>query len=141
VELALSTLDKKKMAQSWEDKRIKAALLMAPAWAWIFDKEGLKNITIPTYIVASAADQVLFTQNNAGFFSKSIPGAVYQVIPGQVSHYVFIAAPKEKDKIPSNLSFLMADTPGVDREWIQFEVAREAFHFFQSTFSHLPKEK
>jgi predicted dienelactone hydrolase len=53
VEQELATLDKKKMAQNWKDKRIKAAFLMAPSWGWIFDKKSLQKITIPTYIVAS----------------------------------------------------------------------------------------
>ena len=136
IEQALPTLNKKKMAQNWKDERIKAAFLMAPAWAWIFEKNSLIKMTIPTYIVAPEADKVLVTPNNAGFFSKNIPGSVYQMIPGQVGHYIFISIPKEKDKLPSNLNFLITDAPGVDRRWVQFELAREATDFFQSVFSN-----
>jgi predicted dienelactone hydrolase len=138
IEQALPSLDKKKMVQNWKDRRIKAAFLMAPAWGWIFDKNSLQKITIPTYIVASNADNVLVTQNNAGFFSKNIPASTYQLIPDQVSHYIFISIPKEKDKLPSNLNFLITDAPSVDRQWIQFEVAKDASDFFQSIFSSSP---
>ena len=141
IEKALPTLDKKKMMQSWKDTRIKAAFLMAPAWAWIFDKDSLQKITIPTYIVAPNADNVLVTQNNAGFFSKNIPKSLYQIIPGKVSHYVFISIPKEKNTLPSNLSFLIEDAPDIDRQWIQFEVARDASDFFQSVFSSSSAQK
>ncbi len=135
VEQALPTLDKQKLSQDWRDVRIKAAFVMAPGWGWIFDKEDLKKITVPTYFVASDADNVLVSQNNAGFFAKNIPGSLYQIIPGQANHYVFISEPKEKDQFPSNLNFLIEDSPNVDRRWIQFEVASEASDFFNSVFS------
>ena len=135
IEQALPYLDKKKGAQDWKDARIKAAFLMSPAWGWIFDKNDLKKITIPTYIVAPDADNVLVTANNGGFFSKNIPKCLYQNIPSPVGHYIFISMPKEKDKLPSNFRFLITDPSGVDRQWIQFEVARNASSFFQSVFS------
>ena len=141
IEKALPTLDKKNIMQSWKDMRIKAAFLMAPSWAWIFDKDSLQKITIPTYIVASNADNVLVTQSNAGFFSKNIPKSLYQIIPGKVSHYVFISIPKEKNKLPSSLSFLIEDAPDIDRRWIQFEVASDASDFFQSVFSSSSTQK
>jgi predicted dienelactone hydrolase len=132
---ALPDLDKKKMAQDWKDPRIKAAFLMSPGWGWIFDKDHLKKITVPTYIVAPDADRVLVTARNAGFFSKNIPNCLYQTIPGQVGHYVFISTPKDKAQLPSHLDFLITDAPGIDRQWIQFEVAKEATDFFQSVLS------
>jgi predicted dienelactone hydrolase len=141
VEQALPNLDKKKMAQDWKDSRIKAAFLMSPAWGWIFDKKDLKKINIPTYIIAPDTDNVLVTANNAGFFSKNIPKCLYQIIPGQVSHYIFISTPKDKNKLPANLHFLITDAPGIDRQWIQFEIAKEAFDFFQSVFSNSPNQK
>jgi predicted dienelactone hydrolase len=141
VEQGLPFLDKEKTAQEWKDERIKAAFLMAPAWAWIFEKNSLQKITIPTYIVASDADNVLVTSNNAGLFSKHIPNAMYQTIPGQVGHYIFISTPKETNKLQSNHNSLITDALGVNREWIQFEVARNASDFFQSIFSSSQRQK
>lgn len=130
-----TTLDRKKMAQDWTDSRIKAAFLMAPAWGWIFDKKGLQTIHIPTYIIAPVADHVLITQKNAGFFAKNIPHAVYQIIPGPANHFIFIAEPREKKRVPSKLKPLITDHPDVDRRWMQFEVAEKAVAFFHAMFS------
>ncbi|MBM3191114.1 MAG: hypothetical protein FJZ63_00475 [Chlamydiae bacterium] len=134
IKQALPSLDKKQMVQNRKDNRIRAAFLMAPAWAWIFDKKSLQKISTPTYIVASSADNVLITPNNAGFFSKNTPASIYQVIPGKVGHYIFVAMPREQDKLSPNLKFLITDAAGIDRRWIQFEVAKGACDFFQSVF-------
>lgn len=136
---ALPTLDKNKMMQSWKDIRIKAVFLMAPSWGWIFDENTLQKIAIPTFIIAPMADNVLVTANNAGFFSKHIPKSIYQIILGQANHFVFISLPKEEGKLPSQLDFLIKDAKNVDRQWIQFEIAREASDFFQSVLS-LPSQ-
>ena len=135
VEAAIDTLDKEKMSQNWKDKRIKAIFLMAPAWGWIFNQNDLQAISIPTYIVASNADQVLVTRNNADFFCKNIPHSICQTIPGGAGHYIFISEPIEKNKLSPNLSFLIKDNPNVDRKWIQYEVAENAINFFDSTIS------
>ena len=50
IDQVLPSLDRKKMSQNWKDSRIKSAFLMAPAWAWIFDEQSLKEISIPTFI-------------------------------------------------------------------------------------------
>lgn len=125
------TLDKQKMAQDWTDPRIKAAFLMAPAWGWIFDKQGLQHIHIPTYIVAPEVDGVLNTQNNAAYFAKHIPHAFYQVILGPAKHYIFLSQPQET-ALPPKLHFLITDHPDVDRKWLQFEIAAEAACFFNA---------
>lgn len=134
VGLLAPTIDKNKMAQDWRDPRIKAVFLMAPAWAWIFDEESLKKISIPTYLIASSADNVLVTENNAGFFAKNIPGSIYQTIPGKAGHYIFISALNEKERkkadISPELNFLFEDSERVDRDWIQFQVSEQAITFF-----------
>ena len=131
-------LDKDKMSQDWQDKRIKAAFIMAPAFAWLFDEKNLQKISIPTYLIASSADEVIVTANNAGFFAKNIPNSKYQVIPGEASHYVFMSALNESQRkhahLPTTLNYLVEDSPQVDRSWIQFEVAKEATDFFNSIF-------
>jgi predicted dienelactone hydrolase len=134
IDLVLPSLDRDKMSQDWRDNRIKAAFIMAPAWAWIFDEQSLKAVSIPTYVIASSADNVLVTSNNAGFFAKNIPGSSYQTISGEANHYVFISALNEikrkKANFPPKLNFLIEDSPTVDRNWIQFQVAEEAVNFF-----------
>lgn len=132
---ALPTLNKKMMARDWRDSRVKAAFIMAPAWAWLFDESSLQKISIPTYLIASSADKVLVTNNNAGFFARNIPQAFYQEIPGKGSHYIFISAVNEQQRKKadpdSQLRFLFDEDATVDKSWIQFQVSEEASRFFK----------
>ena len=116
---ALPTLDKEKMAKNWRDPRVKAAFIMAPAWAWIFNEDSLRKIDIPTYFIASSADQVLVTKNNSGFFARNIPNAIYQEIPGKGGHYIFVSALSDKQQKQADssnqLKFLFEDDASVDR--------------------------
>lgn len=140
IEAALPSLNKEMMTKNWYDPRIKAAFIMAPSWGWIFDEKNLRNISISTYIIASSADNVLVTQNNAGFFARNIPKSIYQEISGKASHYVFISALNEKQQqklnLPPELKFLIEDNVSVDRAWIQSEVSQEATRFFNSVFNN-----
>jgi len=133
---ALPTLSKQMMARDWRDRRVKAGFLMAPAWAWLFEEEQLRQIKTPTYLIAGAEDQILVTNNNAGFFARSIPNAFFQVIPGKANHYIFVSAltelQRKKGKLSEKVSFLLEDDVSIDRSWIQTQVVEEAARFFNS---------
>ncbi len=131
VREAAKTLDHSKMTQNWRDPRIKAALLLAPGWGWIFDKNDLNKVSIPVHIVAPQNDGVLVTENNARHFARSIPQAKYRVIQGKANHRIFISRP-DAIKFP-DLHRLLEDAPDVDRSQIQAKVAQEAVQFFQSS--------
>lgn len=137
---ALPTLDKAMMSKDWRDKRIKAAFIMAPAWSWLFDENSLKQISIPTYFIAAENDQVLVTRNNAGFFARYIPHAIFQSIPGKVNHYIFISAIDQEQRTKADpsrqLKFLFEDDPSIDRRWIQLQVVEEAVNFFDATLGN-----
>jgi predicted dienelactone hydrolase len=136
IEAILPSLNKKMMSKDWRDPRIKAAFVMAPAWGWVFDEKNLSKISIPTYLIASSADHVIFTQNNAAFFARNIPKSTYQEISGKAGHYIFITALNEKQKqeLPAKVNFLIEDDVSIDRAWIQSEVSQEAARFFNSVF-------
>lgn len=135
---ALPTLNKEMMAKDWKEPRIKAAFIMAPAWAWIFDEESLKNVNTPVYLIAAASDRVLVTRNNAGFFARNIPDASYQEILGKADHYIFISALNEEQKQKADperrLQFLFMDDSSINRLWIQRQAAEEAARFYQFAF-------
>ncbi len=135
----LSTLNKDMMGKNWRDPRIKAAFVMAPAWSWLFDETSLTTISIPVYLIAAEADRVLVTKNNAGFFARHIPHALYQTIPGKADHYIFISALNERQRKlvdpTAQFDFLLEDDASIDRTWIQLQVAEEATRFFQSVFN------
>lgn len=136
IDEALPTLNKEMMAEDWRDARIKAAFVIAPAWAWLFDEVSLEKISIPTYIIATENDKVLVTRNNAGFFATHIPKAFYQAIPGDADHYIFISALNSKQRQEADptgaLRFIFEDPPTVDRQWIQERVSEEATNFFDA---------
>jgi predicted dienelactone hydrolase len=135
---ALPSLDREMMTKDWKDERVKAAFIMAPACGWIFDAKSLGAVVIPVYFVAPEEDQVVVTKNNARFFARSIPHAVYQEIPGKAGHFVFISALNAlqmKEVSPSwRLNTLLEDDVSVDRSWIQIQTADEAVRFFNSVF-------
>lgn len=134
VNEGLPTLNKEMMSKDWRDKRVKAAFVMAPSWAWLFDEASLSKIAIPTYLIAAESDKMLMTNNNAGFFARFIPKAFYQPIYGKGGHFIFLSALNEtqrKKADPSNqFTFLFEDDPTVDRKWIQDQVVEEAVDFF-----------
>lgn len=140
----LSDLNKEKMSQDWKDSRIKAAFIMAPAWSWIFDEPSLKAVTIPTYIIAGANDEVVKTSFNAGLFAKYIPNSFYQEIPGKAGHFIFLTTLSNQKRAvvdPSGkLSFLLDDDESIDRFWIQSKVSTEAIRFFQSVLGNKQPE-
>lgn len=140
---ALPTLDKTMMAKDWHDPRVTAAFVMAPAWAWLFDEKSLQGITIPTYLIAAAADQTLVTLNNAGFFARNIPKSTFQAIPGKAGHYIFLSVLDKNERRKADpddeLSFLFEDDVSIDRRWIQQQVVEEAVGFFRSVFDQTAK--
>lgn len=138
IEETLKTFKKDKMASDWRDKRVKAAFIMAPAWAWLFSEESLQKIKVPTYLIAAAEDKVLVTKNNAGFFARNIPHSIFQEIPGKGNHYIFISAlnanQRKKVNPKGELNFLFEEDASIDRRWIQLQVVEEAARFFRSVF-------
>lgn len=135
---AMKTFDKGQMPKEWRDKRVKAAFVMAPGWAWLFDEVNLRTINVPTYLMAAAGDKTLVSRNNAGYFARFIPKAIYQEIPGKAGHYIFISAINEQQQNKADpekkLSFLFEDNASIDRLWIQQQVIREAVNFYNSVF-------
>lgn len=135
MEELLPTLDRNNLQKDWKDPRIKAAFIMAPAWAWIFDEQSLNKVSIPTYFIASEEDTVLVTKNNAGFFAKMIPYSIYKTIPGKVDHFIFITALGLDGQKKVNLPFLFNDDPSISRLWIQYQIGEEASRFFDSALN------
>ena len=115
------------------DKRIKAAFAMAPGIIKAFgmDEEGLRQLTIPTYITVGARDTQTPPADNAEFAAKNIPGAELYVIPGPVDHEIFVNECDEegKDEFPE----ACIDAQGVDRGAIHRTVGEAALNFFDKS--------
>lgn len=136
---ALPTLNKAMMTKDWKDQRVKAAFIMAPSWACLFDEENLRKISIPTYFIAGTADPIVSTKNNAAYFARHIPSSIFQQIPGKVGHYIFISelkAEKRKKADPkSQMNFLFEENVHIDKAWIHSQIVEEACRFFKSQLS------
>jgi len=63
----LEKIDFSKAKKSYEDKKIKAMLLIHPIYSFVFNKEGLNSIEIPMLIISSET-------NDSQFFSSNIQG-------------------------------------------------------------------
>lgn len=134
MDVMLPTFQPEMMRKSWRDPRVKSIFIMAPAWAWIFEEQALNQLSLPVYIVAGSADELVIARNNATFFARTIPGAFYQRIPGYVGHYTFIAALNEEQRKKADpkgeLAYLFENHVSIDRTWIQYQVQEEASRFF-----------
>jgi predicted dienelactone hydrolase len=115
------------------DKRVKAVFAMAPGviQAFGFDEAGLKQITIPTYIIVGAGDTVTPPKDNAEFAAKNIPNAQLSVIPGPVGHNIFVneCDSDGKEEIPEPC----LDDSSIDRGKIHELIGNAALSFFNSS--------
>jgi predicted dienelactone hydrolase len=114
------------------DDRVKAAFAMAPGDIQGFgmDEAGLRQMTIPAYIIVGAGDTTTPPKENAEFAAKYIPHAQLDVLPGQVSHEIF---DNECDQIGrDNYPESCIDAPGVDRAKLHEYIGNAALKFFDS---------
>ena len=114
------------------DDRVKAAFAMAPGDIQGFgmDEAGLRQMTVPAYIIVGAADTATPPKENAEFAAKYIPHAKLDVLPGQVSHEIF---DNECDQVGrDNYPDACIDAPGVDRAKLHEYIGNAALKFFDA---------
>ncbi len=118
-----------------QDKRVRAVFAMAPGVIQVFgmDADGLRHVTVPTYLLAGAEDREVPPADNAAFAAKYIPHAKLWIIPGPVGHEIFTneCNAEGRDQFPEGC----IDAPGVDRAKLHQEIGAEALRFFDD---HLP---
>ena len=114
------------------DDRVKATFAMAPGDIQGFgmDEAGLRQMTVPAYIIVGAADTATPPKENAEFAAKYIPHAKLDVLPGQVSHEIF---DNECDQVGrDNYPDACIDAPGVDRAKLHEYIGNAALKFFDA---------
>lgn len=117
-------------AKSHRDPRIRAIFAIAPALGPAFSAESLEAISIPTAIIAGAADTTVPPDTSAKFFAAHIPGAKLTLFTG-VGHYTFLATCAELGR--RSRPDLCLDPAGVLRDDIHNQTAALAVSFFAST--------
>lgn len=117
-------------ARDVHDKRVKAVFAMAPGDIQGFgmDEAGLRQLTIPTYIIVGAGDTTTPPNENAAFAAKYIPHAQLDVLLGPVNHEIF---GNECDQVGrDNYPAACMDAPGVDRARLHEYIGNAALKFF-----------
>ena len=115
------------------DARIRAAVLMAPAWSVFFDRHGLADVTIPLRLYRAANDTLVRAATGEEHLLKWLPRPPeYVVIPGG-DHTVFVAPCGQGMRGPA-----CADAKGVDRVAIHRKMNREILDFFDRTLGKDP---
>jgi predicted dienelactone hydrolase len=112
------------------DDRVKAAFAMAPGDIPGFgmDEAGLRQMSIPAYLIVGAGDTTTPPKDNAEFAAKYIPHAELDVLPGPVGHEIF---GNECDQLArDNFPEACSDAPGVDRIKLHDYIGKTALEFF-----------
>jgi predicted dienelactone hydrolase len=119
-------------ARDVQDSRVKAAFAMAPGDlpAFGMDEAGLRQLTIPTYIIVGARDTQAPAKENSEFAAKYIPHVQLDVLPGLVDHEIFV---NECDALGRDTwPEACIDAPGIDRSnWHEY-IRNAALKFFDT---------
>jgi predicted dienelactone hydrolase len=117
------------------DRRVKAAFAMAPGIVQAFgmDEAGLRQMSIPAYIIVGERDTQAPPGPNAEFAAKYIPRSELVVIPGLVDHEIFVNECNQegRDEFPESC----IDAPGVDRAAIHKSIGEAAVKFFAASLA------
>jgi predicted dienelactone hydrolase len=119
-------------ARDVRDGRVKAAFAMAPGDipAFGMDEAGLRQLTIPTYIIVGARDTQTPPKENAEFAARFIPHVQLDVLPGLVDHEIFV---NECDALGRDTwPEACIDAPGIDRGKLHAQIGDAAVKFFDA---------
>jgi predicted dienelactone hydrolase len=122
-------------ARNVRDSRVKGAFAMAPGDLPGFgmDEAGLRQLTIPTYIIVGARDTQAPARENSEFAAKYIPHAQLDVLPGLVDHEIFV---NECDALGRDTwPEACIDAPGIDRTKLHEYIGNTALKFFDFNLS------
>ena len=118
-------------APAWvHDARIRAAVVAAPAVAYLFPPGGLRQVKMPVQLWRAAADQNAPDAWNSAVVAAGLPVAELHTVPN-ANHYAFL--PPCTDTLRQFAAFICADEPGFDRAGFHRQFNREVVAFFEKT--------
>jgi predicted dienelactone hydrolase len=115
------------------DKRIRSAVLMAPAWSVFFDRHGLADVTIPLRLYRAANDTTVRAATGEEHLLKLLPRQPEYVVIPDGDHNVFVAPCGPGFRGPA-----CRDPKGVDRVAIHRVMNAEILDFFDRTLGKDP---
>jgi len=120
-----------------QDAKIRAAVVAAPAVAYLFGGPGgLSRVKIPVQLWRAAADQNAPDAWNSAVVAAGLPAAPDLHTVLNANHYAFL--PPCTDSLRQFVAFLCADEPGFDRAAFHQQFNREVVAFFQKTLRAAP---
>lgn len=118
---------------SWtwhHDPRIKAAVLVAPAYGFAFEPASLQAITAAVELWGGSDDENVPFASNVPYLEEHLPNVTRTHEVANAKHYSFLK-PCSTALMAKNLE-TCSDLPGFDRTAFQAEFNRELLRFFQS---------
>jgi predicted dienelactone hydrolase len=114
-----------------QDKRLRAAFVMAPGFGFLFDRAGLADVTVPVRLYRAENDAVLRHPWNAQRIADNLPRQPEYIVINGAGHYVFLVpcAPE----VAARNALICSDPPGVDRAAIHRRINDEMVDFFSRT--------
>jgi predicted dienelactone hydrolase len=119
-----------RMEDSYEDKRIRAAFVMAPVVGFAMTQQSLQSVHVPVHIVVGKDDDQALPEANARPMTRQIPAAILDVLPAG-GHYMFL--PTCTDRGKNFVKDICEDAPGIDRTAIHAKINADALSFFRQT--------
>jgi predicted dienelactone hydrolase len=111
------------------EPRVRAAVLLAPAYGVFFDRRALANVTAAVRIYRAESDRVVQHPYNEDQLRRALPQPPeYVVVPG--GHFVFVSPCR-----PSTRMALCQDPSGVDRTALHRRMNAEIADFFDRKLS------
>jgi predicted dienelactone hydrolase len=118
-----------KTAPPLKDKRIKAFFAISPGLGPGFvNRQQMKDITDPVYIVGSQSDSITPVKGNALRFHELIKGSQYYINPGKTGHYVML--PEAIEDVKKEDPTYFTDDASVNRHKVHLTVDSLATSFF-----------
>jgi predicted dienelactone hydrolase len=110
------------------DTRIRAAVVAAPAAAYLFGPEDLKHVQTPIQLWRAEKDESAPDAWNSALVRQGLPGAVDEHLVRGASHFAFLA-PCSK-ALAEVVPFICVDPPGFDRTTFHRDFNQSVVHFF-----------
>ncbi|MCZ4282525.1 dienelactone hydrolase family protein [Kiloniella laminariae] len=122
--------------ENWgHDSRISAAVVVAPGLGFAFNKQALKQITIPVQLWAAANDKNVPYKSNTAIVRQSLPQEPDYHQVENAGHFAFLPPcnPRLKGANPEVWNMVCVDDPSFDRTMFHLIFNQKVLDFFNKS--------